>query len=76
MACVNGDGKLTQSAKNILEAVDESPKSPADLSKELAIPLFKIRSSMRDMVSMGLVQETEGAYQLAPGGRKMLEKSN
>ncbi|SES19053.1 hypothetical protein [Salipaludibacillus aurantiacus] len=76
MACVNGNGKLTQSAKNILQAVENSPKSPADLSRELAIPMFKIRSSMRDMASMGLVQETEGAYQLAPGGKKMLDKSN
>lgn len=75
MACVSSDGKLTESAKTILKSLEATPKSAADLANELSVPLFKVRSSMRDMKSMGLVSEKNDQFHLDTGGKKMLERS-
>ncbi|ADH98255.1 hypothetical protein [Salisediminibacterium selenitireducens] len=75
MACVNGDGTLTDSAKNMLSAVDGEAKTAEELSKDAGAPLFKVRSSLRDMKSMGLVSvDEEDRYSLSEGGRKMLNR--
>lgn len=75
MACVNGDGTLTQSAKDMLAAVDGQPKSAEELSKEAGAPLFKVRSNLRDMKSMGFVSVDENdQYALTDGGRKMMNR--
>ncbi|GEL09225.1 hypothetical protein [Salisediminibacterium halotolerans] len=76
MACVNGDGKLTQSAKDLLEALDGESKSAKQLAAEVDMPVFQIRSSLRDANSMGFVtSEDNEAYTLTDGGRKMLKHS-
>lgn len=76
MACVNGDGKLTQSAKELLNALDGEYKTAKDLTNEVDMPVFQIRSSLRDAKSMGFVSADENeAYTLTDGGRKMIQHS-
>lgn len=75
MACVNGDGTLTESAKTMLAEVDGQPKTVKELSEKTNAPLFKVRSSLRDMKSMGFVSIDENdQYVLTDGGRKMLHR--
>ncbi|WP_280768861.1 hypothetical protein [Salipaludibacillus daqingensis] len=75
MACVNGDGTLTQSAKSVLSSLDNKPMSAEQLSQLISVPLFKVRSSLRDMKSMGLVKMTNDEhYEVTEGGRKLLSR--
>jgi len=74
MACVNEKGQLTESAKKLLLSIESKALPVADISKETGIPLFKVRSSLRDMLSMGFVLEEGEKYKLNPKASKLLNK--
>jgi predicted transcriptional regulator len=69
MACVNPDGTLSESAKALLAILDD-PKTPEEISKRLEQPLFKIRSSLREMTSAGLVKEEGAKYIITEKGKE------
>jgi predicted transcriptional regulator len=71
MACVNPDGTVTESAKALLAAV-ENPLTPEEISKQVGQPLFKVRSSIREMVQAELVKEEGGKYILTEKGREKI----
>jgi predicted transcriptional regulator len=71
MACVNPDGSLTESAKALLKSIS-TPLGPEEISKKLGQPLFKIRSSLREMVSAGLVNEEKGKYIVTKMGKEKI----
>ena len=72
MACINPDGTLTPSAKAILSAVS-SPTPLEEVAKSTGLPLFRIRSSIREMLEAGLVEEKEGKYAVTKLGREKIE---
>jgi predicted transcriptional regulator len=71
MACVNPDGTITESARALLGII-ENPKTPEEISKQLGQPLFKIRSSLREMVSADLVKEEGGRYKISEKGKEKI----
>ena len=74
MACVNSNGELTQTAKDLLNSIVDEAQTPQDISKNVGQPIFKVRSSLRDMKSMGFVIEEDGKYKMNPKAKKVLEK--
>ncbi len=73
MACVNPDGTITESAKRMLEALKE-PLAPDEISMASGQPLFKIRSSLREMVESGLVTEDGEKYKTTDAGLAKLKR--
>jgi len=71
MACINPDGTLTKSAKALLQAI-QAPLSPEDISAAIGQPLFKVRSSLREMGNARLIAEREGRYQITDTGKEAL----
>lgn len=67
MACVNPDGTLTASAAAILQAV-QTPGTPQQVAETTGLPLFRVRSGLREMVDAQLVIEREGYYRATPAG--------
>jgi predicted transcriptional regulator len=61
MACVNPDGSLSESGRKLLTVLAE-PLNPEEISRETEQPLFKVRSSLREMVDAGLITEEDGRY--------------
>ena len=61
MACVNPDGTLTPSAISVIEAA-RSPVAPAQLAGATALPLYRVRASLRELVEAGLLAEREGLF--------------
>ncbi len=73
MGCVNPDGSLTSSARRLLRALEQ--EHTAEEVGELAgQPLFKVRSSLREMVETGLVEESDGQYKTTDLGRSQAAK--
>ena len=70
MACVNPDGSLSESAKALLSILD-SPMTPPDIAVKLGQPLFKVRSSLREMAGAGLVKEEGESYSVTDEGKQM-----
>jgi len=72
MACVNPDGTLTPSAKAMLFALS-SPLALEEVATSTGLPLFRIRSSIREMLEAGLVEKEEGKYAATKLGREKIE---
>ncbi|HWA94801.1 MAG TPA: hypothetical protein VG844_09385 [Terracidiphilus sp.] len=71
MACINAHGELTESAQKILEAL-EQPGSAETVAKLTSLPLFRIRSGLREMGEAGIVEMNEETYSMTERGRSFL----
>ncbi len=71
MACINPDGTLSSATRKILDAMS-SPTTLEDVAKETRLPLYRIRSSVREIVDAGWVQQTDGKYVITPAGQERL----
>ena len=72
MACIDANGKLTRSGELILLAMME----PADVefaAKESGLPLFKVRSAVRELSKAGLLEEVDGGIKVTEKGVEKLE---
>lgn len=71
MACINPDGTITESAKALLRIIG-NPLTPEEISKQLGQPLFKIRSSLREMVRADLVKREGNSYTITEKGKERI----
>lgn len=69
MACINPDGTLAPAAKAILKAL-ESPATPAEVAQRTGLPLFRVRSSLRELTEAGLLESRDDVYHLTPAGKE------
>jgi len=61
MACINSDGTPAPSAKQILDLLQEEALTPPVIAAKLERPLFRVRSSLRELQKANLVtQQGEG----------------
>jgi len=68
MACVNPDGSLSESATKLLAAL-AVPMTPEEISKAIGQPLFRVRSSLREMSEAGLVAASGEKYSATEAGK-------
>jgi len=71
MACVNADGTVTPTAKKLLKAL-EHPLTVNELTEQVFLPLFVLRSSLRELSEYGLVEEKGEKYSITGKGRARL----
>ena len=71
MACVNPDGTVSPSAKAILAALDRAA-TPEQVAADAKLPLFRVRSALRELAQAGLVEAAEGGHALTEEGRKRI----
>ncbi len=76
MACVNPDGTLTPSELTVLKAVQQAPQKAEVLAEAVGLPLFRVRSSLRELREAGLLSETDGMYAITPQGEEALKKQS
>jgi hypothetical protein len=67
MACVNPDGTMTPSALAMMRAMKEPPTA-ATIAEKAELPLFRVRSGMREMVEAQLAVERDGDFLLTDAG--------
>jgi predicted transcriptional regulator len=71
MACISPDGTINPSARKVLEYLRE----PADIEKimrNLNLPMFRIRVSIRELKEIGYLTEVDENYQITQAGIDML----
>jgi predicted transcriptional regulator len=71
MACVNPDGTLSESARALLRAL-ANPTAAEEIAKQVRQPLFKVRSSLRELAAAGLIQETGQEFLITESGKAKL----
>jgi predicted transcriptional regulator len=75
MACINPDGTLTPIAQKVLTAMTSSGNL-AEISQTAGIPFYRVRSSIRELSDMGLIDEDNGFYKLTDNGKVRLGLSS
>lgn len=73
MACVSSSGELSPAARKILLVVAK-PANPEEIARETGLPLFRVRSGLREMAQAKLVEERSGDYVITDAGRKVGEE--
>ncbi|MGA9673535.1 MAG: hypothetical protein WBQ94_30365 [Terracidiphilus sp.] len=61
MACVGSNGKLTESARKMLAALEEHATAE-EVAARTGLPLYRVRGGLREMSEAGFVELKSGAY--------------
>ena len=69
MACINPDGTLTPAAQAVITAL-HIPRAPADIAQAANLPIYRVRSTLRELYEAGLVLELDGIYRRTENGQK------
>ncbi len=73
MPCVKPDGTLEPMAGAILRAL-RTPRTVEGVCDFLRLPLYRVRSTVRELVEAGLVTELEGQVALTPAGEARVQE--
>ena len=65
MACVSPDGTPTASGRAILAAV-RRPASAEEVAEATGLPLYRVRSGLRELAAAGLVADESGQFSARP----------
>ncbi len=68
MPCVSPDGKPTESGLKMLGALKAGKTSAEDIAAESGMPLYRVRSGLRDLAAAGFAAESNGSYTLTDQG--------
>ena len=74
MACINADGTISRSAELILLSC-RTAASCEELAREVKLPLFRIRSATRELVTAGLLEPAGENFRTTDKGNLALEGS-
>ena len=66
MACISPDGKPTESGTKMLSALKSGLASPEEIAKDTGLPLFRVRSGLRELTQAGLANpnRNSGFFQI------------
>lgn len=73
MPCVKPDGSLEPMAQAIVRAL-RTPRTVEGVCDYLRLPLYRVRSTMRELVEAGLVAENDGMCSLTDSGQRRVEE--
>lgn len=75
MACINVNGEITQSARQILTAMLQ-PASLPQVAERTGLPLYRIRSASRELSEAGFAVEVENGWMTTDVGRSALDRTS
>jgi predicted transcriptional regulator len=76
MACISPDGKPTESGTKMLRALKAGAGSPEKIANEAGLPLFRVRSGLRELAEAGLASQKADKYELSSKGGEVLGASS
>ena len=69
MPCIEDDGEPTSSGTTVLAALQADALTPPVVSPRSGLPLFLVRSYLRELRTAGFVEEQDGRYALSAKDR-------
>jgi len=73
MACISPDGKPTESGTKMLSALKSGLGSAEEIAKSTGLPLFRVRSGLRELTQAGLIVERAGKYEITDKGTALAQ---
>lgn len=74
MACINPDGKPTESGTKMLRSLKSGAKMPENVAEDSGLPLFRVRSGLRELSEAGYAVLKDERYAISPKGIELLAK--
>ena len=72
MACISPDGKPTESGTKMLRALESGLSTPEEIAKGAGLPLFRVRSGLRELTQAGLANLKDDKFELSPKGIELI----
>jgi len=73
MACISPDGKPTESGAKMLRALNSGLGSPEEMAKDTGLPLFRVRSGLRELTQAGLAKQKNDKYEITEKGEELVK---
>jgi predicted transcriptional regulator len=73
MACISPDGKPTESGAKMLRALKSGLGAAEEIAKGTGLPLFRVRSGLRELSQAGLIVEKAGKYEITDKGTALVQ---
>jgi predicted transcriptional regulator len=73
MACISPDGKPTESGTKMLRALKSGLGVAEEIAEGTGLPLFRVRSGLRELSQAGLVVEKAGKYEITDKGTALVQ---
>jgi DNA-binding IclR family transcriptional regulator len=73
MACISPDGKPTESGAKMLRALRAKIGSAEEVAQKAGLPLFRVRSGLRELEQAGLVSQKGEQYELSAKGNELAD---
>jgi predicted transcriptional regulator len=73
MACISPDGKPTESGTKMLRALKSGLESAEEIAQGSGLPLFRVRSGLRELTQAGLATQKDNKYEITDKGAKLIE---
>jgi len=72
MACISPDGKPTESGTKMLRAIKSGLGSAEEIASSAGLPLFRVRSGLRELTQAGLANQKNDKYELSSRGAELV----
>jgi predicted transcriptional regulator len=72
MACISPDGKPTESGTKMLRAIKSGLGSAEEIASSAGLPLFRVRSGLRELTQAGLTNQKDDKYELSSKGMELV----
>lgn len=72
MACISPDGKPTESGTKMLRALKSGMGSAEEIASSAGLPLFRVKSGLRELTQAGLANQKGDTYELSSRGVELL----
>jgi predicted transcriptional regulator len=73
MACISPDGKPTESGTKMLRALKSGLGSAEEIAQNTGLPLFRVRSGLRELAQAGLVKQQDDKYKATDKGAALID---
>ena len=73
MSCISPDGKPTESGSKMLRALKSGLGSPEEIAKDAGLPLFRVRSGLRELTQAGLANQKNDRYEITEKGKELVK---
>ena len=73
MACISPDGKPTESGTKMLKALKSGGGTAEEIAKVSGLPVFRVRSGLRELTQAGLAAEKDGRHTLTDSGSDLIK---
>ena len=73
MACISPDGKPTESGAKMLHALNSGLGTPEEIARDAGLPLFRVRSGLRELTQAGLADQKGDRYEITEEGKELVK---